>query len=564
MKKAGKWIMMSSAILLNAFIIFHSCLPSAASSAWSEFFSRIFENIINSASKGQPADKVPVSSIKLNYTISPLNTVDGYTESDELHELPIGCAKLLSASIYPANATNKAVSYTVEGDSINVVQSGTSFSVIGKQTGTSTITVRSKEKSEIMDSYSFTVVDLKAPKTFELTCESIDIALGGADVAPVQIKNDSITSKINDKAVFLQRYYDSGLLNVVSDDNSIVEVRNVLGVKNLLVGKALGTTNITISNNIGVSKTLTVNVNPASTNNNYEDLDDLVTYTDELDVARDSLETGYKFNYSNTIFCPIDPLSVKTTSDGYVYGYRKFTNDDNYATVRLIDKNDVTNYKDYSFRITDRIPTSFNVRFSGSSLNAGIYSVSQGKAFSISISSNPINAYYASYTVTASDPDFVKINASGSNFVIETQQYGDFVLHVVCNQNPEVKAEYRISVIKRGIINPDNEDDFFSFMRKSLGHFTLFFLDGIFTTLAIFFMWPKLKKWALLLITLGVGAVMALGTELIQYLTSSWSGRAGSIVDSGIDFAGYLSTVLIVFLIIILVEKNKKNKSKFY
>lgn len=557
MKKAGKWIMMSSAILLNAFIIFHSILPSELSAKWSNFFSQIFEFIINNTTDGKPAEQVPVTSVKLNYTTSPLNNLEGYEETGDEHLLPIGCAKLVSATVLPAKATNKSVTYSVEGDYVKVVQSGTSFSIIGKEIGTSVITVKSKENSSILDTFTFKVIDLKAPKTFELTKDTLDIVVGGGDVAPVQIINSSLATKTYDSSVFLQRYYDTSLLTMVSSDPSVVNPEEILGVKNVLVGKSQGTATVTISNSYGASETLTVNVGAPQTNNVYEEKDDLVTYTDELDVARDSLDTGYKFDYENTIYTPLDKVALKTTNNGHVYGYRKFVNGDNHASVRLIDKNDISNYKDYEFTITDRTPTAISVNMSGLTNKDGVLTVIQGKSFSGSITASPTNAYHATYSITSSVSDFVKISVNGSGFVVVTENYGTFVLKITCNENTSLTKEYSITVVKNDVINPENENDFFQFMRKSLGHFSLFLVDGILTTLAIFMMWPRLKKWIILASSAGFGAIMALGTEWIQYICREWGHRAGRIEDSGIDFAGYLITTLIVVGILCLIAKKK-------
>ena len=74
-------------------------------------------------------------------------------------------------------------------------------------------------------------------------------------------------------------------------------------------------------------------------------------------------------------------------------------------------------------------------------------------------------------------------------------------------------------------------------------------------------MWPRAKKWILAISSIGFGVLMAFGTELIQYLTSSWSHRGGSAVDAAIDIVGFLLTAGIIILIFGIKSKKERNKS---
>lgn len=89
-------------------------------------------------------------------------------------------------------------------------------------------------------------------------------------------------------------------------------------------------------------------------------------------------------------------------------------------------------------------------------------------------------------------------------------------------------------------INDGNFDNFAGIIRKLVGHFGLFALNGIFTTLSfhLFLKDTKLKSvYYSIGFSLGLGFVVAAISELIQIFTPD---RFGSWLDILIDFSGYL------------------------
>ena len=112
-------------------------------------------------------------------------------------------------------------------------------------------------------------------------------------------------------------------------------------------------------------------------------------------------------------------------------------------------------------------------------------------------------------------------------------------------------------------IFPDSIKDhaaFHSVIRKLIGHFLLFGLSGLFTTLTFVmndFLMEKLK-WKNVIIILLFGLVLALVSELIQYFVP---GRYGVLTDALIDYSGYIIFSGIVYLTYtLIVLKNQKSK----
>ena len=120
-----------------------------------------------------------------------------------------------------------------------------------------------------------------------------------------------------------------------------------------------------------------------------------------------------------------------------------------------------------------------------------------------------------------------------------------------------------VNTVSPGTITPENHESFASFIRKAFGHFGLFVISGLLSSLAIYFAFNPLKwskYWLLIIIALAFGLAMGITTELIQL---NVPGRSGEFKDVLIDFSGYVFGFLVILLILFLVirKQNKKHQS---
>lgn len=120
-----------------------------------------------------------------------------------------------------------------------------------------------------------------------------------------------------------------------------------------------------------------------------------------------------------------------------------------------------------------------------------------------------------------------------------------------------------VNTVSPGTITPENHESFASFIRKAFGHFGLFVISGLLSSLAIYFVFNPLKwskYWLLIVISLVFGLAMGITTELIQL---NVPGRSGEFKDVLIDFSGYVFGFLIILLILFLVirKQNKKHQA---
>ena len=108
-------------------------------------------------------------------------------------------------------------------------------------------------------------------------------------------------------------------------------------------------------------------------------------------------------------------------------------------------------------------------------------------------------------------------------------------------------------------INEDNIGWFTTFIRKGIGHYGAFLVDGVFISLTVYFYCLLKEKkiyYPQLYIVLPIGLFLAILTESIQLLVPN---RSGEVVDMFIDYGGYLTGFAILILIYYLIDRKHRN-----
>lgn len=117
-----------------------------------------------------------------------------------------------------------------------------------------------------------------------------------------------------------------------------------------------------------------------------------------------------------------------------------------------------------------------------------------------------------------------------------------------------------INAVKPETITEANFSRFAFSLRKILGHFSLFALSGIMSTLSILMLTKNSRLdniFYQFTNTLSHGIVLAIISEYLQTLTD---GRSGNVKDIWIDFAGYILGVVLMLLVITIIEFVKTHK----
>ena len=144
------------------------------------------------------------------------------------------------------------------------------------------------------------------------------------------------------------------------------------------------------------------------------------------------------------------------------------------------------------------------------------------------------------------------------------------IMHSCLNASQSTEASRGVIDVTEDVINtvapntitPENHDSFALFIRKAFGHFGLFVISGLFTSLAVFLLFnmtSSSKHCINTVIGLSLGLLLAIITETIQLFVK---GRSGEITDILIDFSGYLLGALIVGLVLFILIRNRNKKAQ--
>ena len=123
-------------------------------------------------------------------------------------------------------------------------------------------------------------------------------------------------------------------------------------------------------------------------------------------------------------------------------------------------------------------------------------------------------------------------------------------------------TEEVINTVVPNTVTPENHDSFALFIRKAFGHFGLFVISGLLTSLAVYLGFTSLnnkRHLLMIIISLAFGLSMGIITEVIQL---SVPGRSGEFTDVLIDFSGYIFGFLIILLIVFFVLRAQNKKGK--
>lgn len=97
------------------------------------------------------------------------------------------------------------------------------------------------------------------------------------------------------------------------------------------------------------------------------------------------------------------------------------------------------------------------------------------------------------------------------------------------------------------------------FARKVIGHFTLFFITGIFGLLTLLSYREKMSYWMAILINISYGFVLGGLSELLQLIPK---GRSCQFKDVLIDTLGYFMGVCFILVCVLIYKKTLQNDKK--
>ena len=529
-----KWIYLAIAILLNGFIIMHSCLSGSTSAKWSNAFVSFFIHLFNS---GNTDTSTFINVEGIDVTLDQEYEYNKLIEYQD-NEIGIGNDKRYTFNVSPSSASNKAIKYEIEDPSIfKINQIGDYLYVTALKAGHSNITVSSESNASIKKTLSLSSVEKKAPTSYTYQ-NDIDIYEGGL-----------IDFKLTTGNLNRDHYYDFNKLNIdvptsfASFDNLIYTVSTVGEYLVHIEDKVI---------NIHVHPKTEV-IYPAFKSINVKD---------EI-ISGDEASVEVLFNNEPTskdVYYKVNNPSLASISQNGLLSIKEGIKENKEITITAYSYLDPTYQISKTINIKPVLVTDFELvlDYYGTHVNDMPMLGEISQTIKIWYFDDTYHIYEEGITVASSNEEVAKAYVQGHSILINCLKEGKTQITATSNNNPNVSHYIDLEVTIKGVINYENYQSFSEFIRKSIGHFLLFLASGVFTFLTLYtFLINNKKKYLSLIITIGIGLFIAILSEVIQYFVPT---RFGSVIDVLTDFGGFILGTLITFLVIYLIKRHKKKE----
>ncbi len=538
-RKNLRYFVLALFLFTNGVIVAEASLAGGASGARSGFVSLFLSVFFNKTLPApQPKEEVFVTGMALK------NHEDQYLEAEDHYYIPLGITRRVTPVIFPLDATDKSVTYTSSNEDVVAVYPGGYLEA--RKLGENVLVTVTPAKSEFALPFYVTVTNKVAPPEFSATLEKSTIA-------------EHTTTKLNLNLSERElREYDLYKLEYESEDETIAVI-NSYGV---IKGINSGETYVKVK---GHTEKYKITVTPAL---GPEVLPTLI----ELDLpdsgyVYDHTPLNYDFDVpgisddSVTIISSAPEIArIIEKEDGY---YVEGTKVSGTATITVYLNSD------FNIKVAQDI-TMHNVLPSGLRLESNKGEINVGATLNVTPKfTHTVAGFLTTLEVTdqrvvysSSNSSIATVSASNLNGVVLGRKVGEVVITATSVADPSITASLNVKITTPPLINDNNFSDFQSFIRKALGHFMLFFVDGFFGFWTFYlFLKAKTENKKLLLtalISLATGLFFAALSEIIQLFVPQ---RSGSIVDVAIDFSGYLLVTLILLLIVYLYKRKKAKET---
>lgn len=561
--KVARWIMLSFAILLNAFIIFYSCLDSKTTGVWNDAVTTFFTNLVNTFTHKE-VPTTPLEGISINLS-NEEGYVYNYIPGYQVDEIPLGSAKQIECAFSPIDASNKSITYSANpAENVNLNQSGSTLSVVGLKLGECVITAKSSEGS-YESSTTIKVVETVAPTSYEISLENSEIAIGTTQTINFDIDGGPLT---HDELINF-RYYDTRKLAYSSLDESVATV-DKYGV---IYPLNEGTTTINVNNGT-YSKSLDINVTSGTPHPNYTSLSisgSDTCYANDMIMDQNTKKNHYQLTPKDEeteldpedfIWKSSNELLVKVDKHGVMRGFRKDSFEEETATITAVSK--LTGQEtSMTVKVQNELPNklSFYLDLLDKQVwNPSDYTFTVGDIVTVRVSLTP-RPYVRTIEAVSSDENIIKVTNEGEYFTMNVVKEGSCKIKITPIINPEIAVETTFNVIKSGAINTDDLPGIYKTLRKSIGHAAVFMVAQIFTYLTFFMFFNDRKWYVWTSMSLGEGLFISGLSELIQHFVPS---RTGAWLDVLINFGGVVVGAALAFLGIFITYKiiSKKHNSE--
>ena len=599
MNKSRKVLLIISWVLFgltSSLIIVESCIPSDKSGQHSFSFSTIAAKIVNIFSKPKKVITADPSELKISNN-DPSATVDGVkTSIVSSDKAVVGTTKLYTynlsyskeADVYNSDVSFKCLVSPGENSYSSTISSSTksgTIRIIPLQEGHYSFEL--KDKANHVKTFEFDATNRIETSSISSNIATLILDKGECKYFPYAFTFGDLHRTDTSTDHYLQRFYDRNLTDFSSSDESIFTVNNGGIIKGIsdgtanLLFKGANVCSITVNNSVFVSGVDHITLTSESTDISPLDFDYPygsqlnVHYFDSLDNEIVSTEP-VKFSSDNYLVAMVDNDHQEMVNDelvnvsgGFVSGYRNLGKTN--IRVELCSNSSISASIEFESKKVN--PTSATITAkSGTAVLSSeqTNSLIAGSTINLSKTYTPLNASNTELKVEVSDPSKLEVQNNNTNSPsINLVGVGDCSFSVYMPSIGETsKVTYNLTIVGRKAIEDKDMNKFTQLVRKGVGHFALFFVDGVFAFVALSLTFFDNKKWWMkLLINSGIaltaGFSLAGISELIQSIPKL--NRGSSWTDVLIDFVGFTFAIIIgvlVYLVIHFIAESKSKKKK--
>lgn len=528
-----------SAVVILVYISLIVVLMAQALTPGSESaeISQSFGDKINQAVtdiKPPVAEKINVDDVKISSVV-----VGDEEYSAEDICISIGNSGRIIAFAYPNNATNRALAYSSDNEDVLAVYPD--GRIVALSVGTATVTVISLENSEYTASVTVNVKNIPLEK-IEIHTANDSIRVGDSirldvEYYPEETSEREVTWRSSDSDVI--SIDESGTLVAVGEGEAIIYAAS----KNEDITSEIKITVLPAIEEEVILPTAIVVTSPMST---YEigDRASLVAELYPLDAS------------GNIIWHSSDDSVVSVSQSGAIRCKRAGEAE---ITARCGNL-------ECKVKITVKEVLSKEIRFNLSNIKKvdGVYTIKQGESGKVTAILDK-NATILDVKFASSNENVAKIGADGA---IEALRGGETTITISTSYGDETTSTSFVLSVKR-ITLEDTIDNFSHWVRKAMGHFGAFLVLGIFGSFTYLIIFKKNLRGRLIafLVCLAAGFAVAGITEILQ-LPIFTPGRGPSFSDVMLDFTGYCTSTIPIYVIILAVNliiylvKHRKSKAK--
>ena len=537
--KIFKMIVNASVILIYVAMIIVLMVQALIPGEESANISDSFGDKINQAVTDirQPVvEKINVTGVE----IDSIN-VGGEEHSEETITMPVGTYGSIFASVYPADATNRALVYSSDNESVLYVYSDGRISA--RSQGDAIITVSSAENLAISSSVSVSVMtvplehieihnlpdSIRVGDSLRLEIEYYPSNAGEREV--VWHSSDSSIVSIDERGTVTAHREGKAIVYATSEDNENITSLAEITVLSRSDTEIISPTSIVLSADrstlgIGETEELSVKLYPEGSSGS------MIWYSSDESVVN--------VDQRGIITCHSAGIAIITLRCG-----------------ELEERIQIT--------VTEVLSENIYLSFDGIEIADDTYRVKQGSSAKV-LASLDENATILDVTFTSSNEWVARIGADG---VIEARHGGKTTVTVSTAYGDEMTTVSFVLTVDP-ITLEDTIDNFYTWVRKAMGHFGAFLVLGIFASMTYCIIFNKSLRGRLLafLVCTVAGFAVAGITEILQ-LPIFTVGRGPSFSDVMLDFTGYCTSVVPIYAIVLLVYlisdivkvlKEKKHK----